>query len=214
MSKSHATGWPSDAPTAAQMKEFFDQVDSGRINRARVQGLIRAMPEPSNVFVSGEYVVRSVYSGPTAIALHREECGFEGKIDPDINDENYPQGSKSIVGLQSQTQTIRLLYFGRNISTREVLQWCELNCQIHTFRAVGAASILALGTEYPALRRYRIVGLGQFADIKQPRGHSELSAVCFQSEHQKREAWTMPEHVWLDDDPDIYFAVEQRKRLI
>lgn len=41
MVKSHATGWPSDAPTPAQLKEFFAQIASGRVTKSRMQIFLR-----------------------------------------------------------------------------------------------------------------------------------------------------------------------------
>ena len=41
MLKSHAGGWASDAPTPAQLKELFAQIDSGRITRDGLQAFLR-----------------------------------------------------------------------------------------------------------------------------------------------------------------------------
>lgn len=41
MSESRAAGWPSDAPTAAQLKEFFTQIETGRITKERLQTFLR-----------------------------------------------------------------------------------------------------------------------------------------------------------------------------
>ncbi len=50
MSKSHAaTGWASDVPTSAQLKEFFAQIDSGRITKARLQAWLRGEADDNNV---------------------------------------------------------------------------------------------------------------------------------------------------------------------
>lgn len=42
MSKSRAAGWPSDAPTAAQLKEFFAQVESGKVTKEGLQDFLRS----------------------------------------------------------------------------------------------------------------------------------------------------------------------------
>jgi hypothetical protein len=42
MSESRAAGWPSGSPTAAQLKEFFSQIESGKINKERLQSFLRA----------------------------------------------------------------------------------------------------------------------------------------------------------------------------
>lgn len=42
MAKSHASsGWASDAPTPAQLKEFFAQIGKGRITKSSLQGFLR-----------------------------------------------------------------------------------------------------------------------------------------------------------------------------
>lgn len=41
MGKSHATGWALDAPTPAQLKEFFAQIDSGKVTGDRLQAFLR-----------------------------------------------------------------------------------------------------------------------------------------------------------------------------
>lgn len=46
MSESRATGWPSDAPTAAQVKELFAQIESGRITKEGLQAFLRPKPDP------------------------------------------------------------------------------------------------------------------------------------------------------------------------
>jgi len=43
MAKSHASsGWASDAPTPAQFKEFFAQIEKGRITKSSLQGFLRS----------------------------------------------------------------------------------------------------------------------------------------------------------------------------
>lgn len=46
MGKSHATGWSSYSPTPAQLKEFFAQVESGRINKRNLQAFLKVGPNP------------------------------------------------------------------------------------------------------------------------------------------------------------------------
>src|SRR3989344_1183790 len=43
---SRAAGWPSDVPTAAQLKDFFVQVEAGRITEERFQSFFRENPAP------------------------------------------------------------------------------------------------------------------------------------------------------------------------
>ena len=41
MVKSHTAGWPKGAPTAAQLKEFFAQIESGCVTKERLQLFLR-----------------------------------------------------------------------------------------------------------------------------------------------------------------------------
>ena len=41
MGKSHATRWASDSPTPAQLKEFFAQIESGKITGPNLQDFLR-----------------------------------------------------------------------------------------------------------------------------------------------------------------------------
>src|SRR3989338_6163987 len=43
MEKSYAAGWASDAPTPAQLKEFFAQIASGRVTGKRLQDFLRGI---------------------------------------------------------------------------------------------------------------------------------------------------------------------------
>lgn len=49
MSQSRAAGWPSDGPTAAQLKEFFAQIESGRITKERLQSFLRQEDKPYQI---------------------------------------------------------------------------------------------------------------------------------------------------------------------
>lgn len=42
MSKSHTAGWTSESPTPAQLKEFFAQIETKRINRRNLQTFLRS----------------------------------------------------------------------------------------------------------------------------------------------------------------------------
>ena len=46
---SHVSGWASDAPTPAQIKELFDQIGSGRITKAHLQSFLRPSAKPPTV---------------------------------------------------------------------------------------------------------------------------------------------------------------------
>lgn len=46
MSESRAAGWPSGAPTAAQLKEFFGQIERGLVTKDNLQTFLRQKPTP------------------------------------------------------------------------------------------------------------------------------------------------------------------------
>jgi hypothetical protein len=41
MTQLHAAGWTSESPTPAQLKEFFSQVESGKVTKDRLQAFLR-----------------------------------------------------------------------------------------------------------------------------------------------------------------------------
>lgn len=40
MSKSHVAGWTPEAPSPAQIKEFFSQIETGRVTKTRLQAFL------------------------------------------------------------------------------------------------------------------------------------------------------------------------------
>lgn len=207
MTHSHATGWGSDAPTPAQIKEFFDQVNSGRMTQTRFQMLLGNQPIPDTIHVSGEYQV-SVHKGPTAIRRHLEEGYPHQRGYFCVSDENYPQG------IYTTTTVLlpRLLYFGRNIGNDEALrEFDRLD-----FEAAPPTAVLALGKHCRHLlyHHIRIVSLAQFymeryttrATKKEPL------AVAIQLEGGKPEAWASPEEIWKNHDTEVRFAVVAKKK--
>ena len=52
MSESRAAGWPSGSPTAAQLKEFFAQIESRKISKERLQSFLRP-PANNSSLISG-----------------------------------------------------------------------------------------------------------------------------------------------------------------
>lgn len=53
MSKSQTAGWASGSPTPAQLKEFFAQVESGRITKERLQSFLRGTDSQAVVVEEG-----------------------------------------------------------------------------------------------------------------------------------------------------------------
>lgn len=52
MGKSHASAWASDAPTPAQLKEFFAQIEAEKITRDRLQRFLRGDGSAASVDIS------------------------------------------------------------------------------------------------------------------------------------------------------------------
>ena len=52
MEKSYVAGWTSESPTPAQLKEFFAQIDTGRITKERLQAFLRGEKEDTSVLLA------------------------------------------------------------------------------------------------------------------------------------------------------------------
>lgn len=61
---SHATGRGSGQPTPAQFKELFAQVESGRVNKSRMQEFLRGPTQTVTVEVAQEIVGKKNFFGP------------------------------------------------------------------------------------------------------------------------------------------------------
>ena len=48
----HVAGWTSGSPTPAQLKEFFAQIESGRITKERLQAFLRGEKEDTSVLLA------------------------------------------------------------------------------------------------------------------------------------------------------------------
>lgn len=70
MRKSHATGWASDAPTPAQIKEFFAQVEAGRITKNRLQSFLRDSGATTSILTDAETMAMSILG-------HRKMLGYQ-----------------------------------------------------------------------------------------------------------------------------------------
>lgn len=206
MTRSHATGWASDAPTPAQMKELFDQIDSGRVTGTRLQMLLGNQPTPSTVHVSGEYPV-IVHHGPDAITRHLQQGFPLQKNHYGVSDECYPQGDRTFIS----PLNVRLIYFGRCIGTAEALrEFDRLG-----FEAAPPTAVLGLGNYKHLFQRLnRVVSLAQFHHTAyyshRPREKEDL-AVAVQLEGNTLEAWAFPEGVWKNEDSEVRFAVVAKK---
>jgi hypothetical protein len=73
MRESHAAGWPSDSPTAAQLKEFFGQVEKGKITKDRFQAFLRGEPAVEDLMTEAERLAVEIF-GPGKVLGCRDIC--------------------------------------------------------------------------------------------------------------------------------------------
>lgn len=204
----HATGWGSDAPTPAQMKEFFAQIDSERMTQTRLQMLLNNQPMPETVHISGEYQM-TVHEGPAAIQRHLVEGKYVQRDYYGVNDANYPQG----IITTSRVVPVRLLYFGRYISNAEALREFDK----FGFEAAGPTAALGFAKRYLQVLQNqcgRIAALGQFhvGDTGPSDKRQVNLAVCVQLEAGRPEAWAWDEDMWKKHDTEVRFAVVAKKQ--
>jgi hypothetical protein len=82
MSQSRAVAWDADSPTPAQIKEFFAQIEKGRITHSRLQGFLRGFARTSihlNV-LAGETVPEPHYYNLTGYAVKIVDQAGELKV--------------------------------------------------------------------------------------------------------------------------------------
>lgn len=80
----YATGWGPDAPTPAQIKEFFDQIISGRVTRQRMQNFLNQKDIPQPYLRHLETVTLAPTQGNVTLA--QAENVFTGWIDDDFKE--------------------------------------------------------------------------------------------------------------------------------
>jgi hypothetical protein len=61
MKKSHGTGWVSDSPTPAQLKELFAQIERGRVTKERFQAFLRGETEITGLIADWENFYQEVF---------------------------------------------------------------------------------------------------------------------------------------------------------
>ncbi len=60
--KSHVAGWTSESPTPAQLKEFFAQIESGKITRKDLQVFLRGKKQnPQNHIVGSAIIIPQLF---------------------------------------------------------------------------------------------------------------------------------------------------------
>ena len=84
MRQSHAAGWPSDSPTAAQLKEFFDQIESGKVTKDRFQAFLRGEPAVEGLMTEAERLAVEIF-GPDKVLGYRDVCRVQKAELPEID---------------------------------------------------------------------------------------------------------------------------------
>src|SRR5712692_10425680 len=110
MEKSHIAGWVSDSPTPAQLKEFFSQVTSGRVTKARLQAFLR------------DKSVSNLNSFPVTVDCSKtlDEMIADGDYDwtnPNINANHFPPDAQT----GKVAVNVGLLHFNWDMETDTVL---------------------------------------------------------------------------------------------
>lgn len=73
MERSHAAGWGPDAPDPAQLKEFFAQIESGRITHGRLQALLMG-ETPSMALTDVEQVALGILGTGKVLGFRNVIC--------------------------------------------------------------------------------------------------------------------------------------------
>ena len=151
MDNSHATGWASDAPTPAQLKELFAQIESGRMNKKRLQSILGEAVEQSAANI---FPVIVDYSRTLSEMI---SAGKYGWVNSDITDQHFPL-PKIPTGLPTKLElNLELVHFNRFISSNDAI--AELKKR--GMRPATLPELLAFGEQYPEeQRKYSIVALG------------------------------------------------------
>lgn len=73
MRKSHAAGWAPDSPTPAQLKEFFGQIDTGKITKDSLQAFLRGDFAQPCLLTEAEQMVAEIL-GPSRAFGYQDIC--------------------------------------------------------------------------------------------------------------------------------------------
>ncbi len=82
MKKSHVAGWGSDAPTPAQLKEFFNQIACGRVTKYRMQSFLNLKETPKPYLRHIEAITLATTEG--SVTLAEADDVFTGWLDGDF----------------------------------------------------------------------------------------------------------------------------------
>lgn len=141
MTKSHVTGWALDAPTPAQFKELFAQIESGRVTKDTLQSFLRG--EIAEFFpISIDYAM--------SLADMIATCKLDW-VNNDITQEHF-----QITGNGTVELTSGLIHYARPMSTDNIL----MDLDRRGYRPATLPELLAFGAKFPEKQReFPIVAL-------------------------------------------------------
>ena len=175
MKKSHVSDRVLE-PTPAQMKEFFAQVQSGRITKETFQQFLCGQASfPSyTVTVNHDQTVKQLI-----------KAGKYDWINDDITDINFPSDEEGKAQLE-----IFLLSFNRHISSEDAIEKIDKQ----GLRPATLKELLGLGSQHPDLQRKNpIVALG--STWRFPRGYLYV-LVLYRNGSRRRLDLTWFEGGW------------------
>ncbi len=129
--------------TPNQMKEFWELVEKGKINRENFQ---KFLSNPENI-IKNNKIVDDIYSAIVDYNMSLAEMIKVGKYDyvnGEIASKNFP-----IMGSGKVDISFELVHLNKSASSEEVLLHMEKN----NLRPATLAELLAFGAKYPEIQR-------------------------------------------------------------
>lgn len=151
----HANDWASEAPSPAQLKEFFAQIECGRITKSGLQTFLREK--------SGKLVVNYDVSIKELV-----ERGHYGWVNKDINDRNFKTNRTG-----QAMMTAKLFRLSSQMKAEDII----VVMKKEGFRSAELHELLFFGIQNPEeQKRYSIMGLGSvWVDVE---GSGGRYAAC------------------------------------
>ena len=138
--KLHVAGWNEGSPTPAQLKEFFAQIESGRITGKKLQAMLGGHKE---------FLMAVNYSQSLDQMIKAGYCNW---INDNITVDHFP-----IEGSGKQEKNFTLFHFDKTKTSEEVI--AEMNKE--GFSPAKIEDLLVLGESQPELQKqFPIIALG------------------------------------------------------
>lgn len=91
MLKSHAAVWASDAPTPAQLKELFGQIEKGKVTKDSLQAFLRGEPVVRGLLTDAEHFASKIL-GYGKVLGYRDVCRVQKVELPEVEPVmSYPE---------------------------------------------------------------------------------------------------------------------------